>query len=81
MDIQFLRDTVRTTRKAKGLSLDRLAEESGISWITIQQFETGKRTITLYCLAEILQALGLQLSIIEETRRGNGAIKSRTSNT
>lgn len=33
---------LRTARKARGWSMDKLAEVSGVSWRTIQRIETGR---------------------------------------
>lgn len=50
---------IREVRKALGLTLEELAARTGISWQTIQRYETGVRNIKLESLKQIAEALGV----------------------
>lgn len=54
-----LPNRIREERKAKGLTLEEMAELTGISWQTLQRYETGVRRITLEKLGEIAASLGV----------------------
>jgi transcriptional regulator with XRE-family HTH domain len=49
--------TIRTERKARGLSLKELAERCGVSTMTLQRIETGKTSPSVAVLAQIAHHL------------------------
>jgi transcriptional regulator with XRE-family HTH domain len=58
---------IRTMRKARGWSLDNLAERAGISPSQLSRVETGHRRISLDQLAVIAGALGKSLDQLVES--------------
>jgi len=58
-----LSNLVRKRRKALKLSRDDLASLSGVSRNAIAKFETGQSDIKLQTLMQLLEPLGLQLTI------------------
>jgi transcriptional regulator with XRE-family HTH domain len=55
-------DNIRTYRKEKGWSQDELAQKSGLSKISIGNYERGNRCPTLDTLQKIADALNILLS-------------------
>ncbi|KAA3531674.1 XRE family transcriptional regulator [Agrobacterium tumefaciens] len=55
-------DRIKTLRAKNGLTLDRLAAESGVSRAMISRIERGEASPTASLLARICAALGLSLS-------------------
>lgn len=53
---------VRRTRKAKGLTQEKLAELAGMDYSYLNLIEAGKRNPTLKRIAKIARALGTTLS-------------------
>ena len=60
---------LRQLRKAKGLSLERLAEISGVSRAMLGQIETGKSTPTVSLLWRIADALDVPVKTLLATER------------
>lgn len=63
-DDEVLRDVgqrLRTLRLERGLTLDELSEQTGISTSTISRLETGKRSPTLQLLLRIRRIYGVPL--------------------
>lgn len=54
---------IRELRLQSNLTLRQLGDICGISWSTIQQFETGKRNIQAFSLECIIEGLGYELII------------------
>lgn len=52
--------TLQERRKAKGLTLEKLARESGVSMGTLSEIETGKRRVTDRTARKIAAALGVR---------------------
>jgi len=55
-------DRVRDLRNAKSLSQRRLAEKSGVSYMTIAKVECGEQGYSLPSLIKISKALNVTLS-------------------
>lgn len=59
---ELVGNRIRTLRKAKKWSLEKLAEESQLHFTTIARVETNKQTPSLECIIKITDALGISLS-------------------
>lgn len=57
-------DIIKTTRKAKGLTQQQLADETGLSLRTIQRIEKGTEEISGYSLNQISKVLDIPLEQI-----------------
>jgi transcriptional regulator with XRE-family HTH domain len=64
-----LGERVRALRREQGLTLDLLAERSGVSRAMISKLERGERNPTLVVAAKIAEGLGVNLSRLVEERR------------
>lgn len=53
-------EQIRKTRKARGLTQERLAERAGLSFSYLSDVERGTRNISLDSLGKIMQALSIQ---------------------
>lgn len=62
-----VRTRLRSLRTTLGLSLDDLAERTGIGASTISRIETGKRTISLDVLLPLASGLGVGVEALLET--------------
>jgi len=60
---------IRETRKNKGLSIEELAIDSGVSFSKISLLERGKSEIQTYTLFKITQALDIDLLSIFKTHK------------
>ncbi|RCW23262.1 XRE family transcriptional regulator [Ciceribacter lividus] len=58
---------VRTLRSERGLTLDQLAEMSGVSRAMISRIERAEASPTAVLLARLCSALGLSLSVFFDT--------------
>lgn len=58
---------IRSLRKARGWSLDNLADRAGISPSQLSRLETGRRRIALDQLSAIARALGTSLDQLVES--------------
>jgi HTH-type transcriptional regulator / antitoxin HipB len=54
---------LRRRRKSLGLSQEKLAQFAGCSWNYIHYLETGKTSVQLHKLLDVLKVLGLQLTL------------------
>ena len=68
-----LASAIRTRRRTLGLTQDGLAKLAGCGRIFVHALETGKTTVRLDKLVDVLQVLGLQLAV--ET--GTGGLVAR----
>jgi transcriptional regulator with XRE-family HTH domain len=68
---------IRSLRKARGWSLDDLAERAGISLSQLSRIETGHRRISLDQLTAISVALGKSLDELVESPDDLGAHPGR----
>ncbi|MFC0210979.1 helix-turn-helix domain-containing protein [Paenibacillus chartarius] len=58
--IHIVGDQIRKIRKLKGMTQERLAERSGLSFSYISDVERGTRNISLESLGKIISALGVK---------------------
>ena len=54
-------EKLRAERNRQGLSLEALADESGLTWSYISQIERAKRSVGIDKMDALAQALGLPL--------------------
>lgn len=66
---------VKTARKALGLTLERLAERTGVSKSMLSAIERGTANPTFSIVWSLAQALGLDLSILDEQGRQEDPIE------
>jgi transcriptional regulator with XRE-family HTH domain len=67
-----LGERVRALRRERGLTLERLAERSGVSRAMISKLERGEKNPTLVVAAKVAEGLGVDLSRlvgVEERRK------------
>lgn len=62
IDLLVFGDNVRRLRKSRGLSLDEVAAQSGVSRLTIMQLERGKSATRLDTILKIAQVLDFRLT-------------------
>jgi y4mF family transcriptional regulator len=67
MDSKNLAESVRTRRKALGLTQAELADLSGVSAKFVYDLESAKPTIALDRLLLVITALGLRLDLAVAT--------------
>lgn len=60
---------IAEARKEKELTLGELAGMTGLSLSTLSRYERGKRTPSLERFNTILKALGVEIVILERSRR------------
>lgn len=53
---------LRALRKARGWTLDKAAEETGVDWRHVQMVEAGQSNVTILTLVRLAQGFGVQLS-------------------
>ncbi|WP_369715393.1 helix-turn-helix domain-containing protein [Leptotrichia alba] len=58
---KILGEKIRNYRKRKKLSLEDLAKQMGISKLSIQKYEVGKRTIPFNILVDFFKILEIPL--------------------
>ena len=66
---------VKVTRKALGLTLERLAERTGVSKSMLSAIERGTTNPTFSIVWSLTQALGLDLSILDQQARQEDPIE------
>ena len=57
----YLERQIRTAIKESGLTIYRLAKDSGVSQPVLCRFANGKRGITLATASKLTETLGLEL--------------------
>jgi transcriptional regulator with XRE-family HTH domain len=71
---------LRMLRKQQGLSLDHLAQRSGVSRAMLGQIETGKSSPTVALLGKVANALGLPIAaLISEAPVSRSRLLSKAS--
>lgn len=60
--LELFGNSIRTHRKRKGLSQEKLALECGLDRTYLGSVERGERNISLLNIAKIARALGIKLS-------------------
>lgn len=63
-------DFLRTTRERQGVSQEELARRVGSHQPQVSAWETGRKPIQVEQLAALLEALGLELRLGAEPKRG-----------
>ena len=63
-------DFLRATRERQGVSQDELARRVGSHQPQVSAWETGRKPIQVEQLAALLEALGLELRLGAEPKRG-----------
>ena len=62
---------IRDVRLSKGLTLEQLAEKTGLQWQSLQRYETGARNVSTAKLYVIAKALGVAPSeLVSESDDG-----------
>lgn len=65
--VETLGARIRAARKGAGLSQEKLAVELGVSWSTVNRYESGKNTPPLNRLRLIAEVLEVDIShLLEE---------------
>src|ERR687895_1616858 len=75
-----LGERVRELRRGRGLTLEELAERSGVSRAMISKLERGEKNPTLVVAAKLAEGFGVTLSQlvgVEERRGGGGGARGR----
>ena len=65
---QFTGDRIRSFRKARGLTLQQLADRIHKSRATVSKYETGEITLDIGTLFDIAQALDVEMSQLTDYR-------------
>lgn len=60
-DKPTISDTVRTTIQNSGLSLYRIAKDSGVAYAQLHRFASGERGISMDAMDRLCDYLGLHL--------------------
>jgi transcriptional regulator with XRE-family HTH domain len=60
--VETLGDRIREARKARSLSQEKLAVELGVSWSTVNRYESGKNTPSLNRLRLIADVLDVEVA-------------------
>jgi XRE family transcriptional regulator, regulator of sulfur utilization len=69
-------ENLKAKRKARGLSLDQLAQDSGVSRAALSQIETRKTNPTIGVLWKIASGLGIAFSdLVGEARAGLSVLR------
>ncbi len=66
MTIEEIGKIIREQREVFGLSSDRLADLVGVATSTIKEIESGSRNPTFEMLQNILDAIGLELTVAKK---------------
>ena len=60
MTVERVRNKISKSRKERGMSLDKLAKDIGISYVYLYQIETGIRGLSVKNLLKIAKGLGMK---------------------
>lgn len=72
-DLAALGQVVKRRREQRGLTLEQLALDAGVSRRTLSYVEAGAHAVTVENLRDIAHALGVRLStLVEEAEVGPG---------
>lgn len=67
---------IKAHRKAKGMTQESMGRALNLSQNTIAQYESGKRTPTVYRLLEIAGVLGCSVAdLLQEEQQESGAVR------
>ena len=70
-----LSNIVRKARKSKGLTLEKLAERSGVSKSMLSQIERGTVSPTFTVLWNLTQSLGIELASLDQSGQSDKVIE------
>jgi len=76
-EIPLVGANLRRLRVRRGLSLERLAQQSGVSRAMLSQIELGQSAPTINLLWKIARALGVTFSTLVSPPKGSGPIVLR----
>jgi len=65
---KYIGQKIRTTRKAKEMTLEDLAFEIGMDWSFLARIETGKAVASIETLSKICSALNIEMSYLFDTK-------------
>ncbi|MGQ9427674.1 helix-turn-helix domain-containing protein [Gilvimarinus sp. F26214L] len=66
---------IRARRKALGVNAVTAAEAAGLSRVTLYRVEKGEPSVTLGAYLSVMDALGLNLTVVDVTAEGQTAAK------
>ena len=66
MNVHAVGDNIKFYCKLKNLTLHTLAEEIGISWVTMSKWVNGRRQITAYALYRVSRVLNVPMEKLME---------------
>lgn len=66
MTVKEIGKVIREQREIYSLSSDRLADMVGVATSTIKEIESGSRNPTFEMLQNILDAIGLELTVVNK---------------
>jgi HTH-type transcriptional regulator / antitoxin HipB len=69
--VQALGDSLRSARKALGLTQSQLALASGVGTRFIVELEAGKPTLRIESVLRVVQSLGGVLTVTDLPQKGN----------
>ena len=65
---QFLGSQIRTARKRKNLTQQKLADKTGLAIKTVQETEKGKKNATYNTLSRLIECLGVSADTLFPTK-------------
>ena len=65
---QFLGSQIRTARKRKNLTQQKLADKTGLAIKTVQETEKGKKNATYDTLSRLIECLGVSADTLFPTK-------------
>lgn len=65
---QFLGSQIRTARKRKNLTQQKLADKTGLAIKTVQETEKGKKNATYDTLSKLIECLGVSADTLFPTK-------------
>ena len=66
MNIYAIGDNIRLYCRMKNTTLHALADDIGVSWVTMSQWVNGRRQITAYGLYRVSKVLGVSMEKLME---------------
>jgi transcriptional regulator with XRE-family HTH domain len=66
MNIHAVGDNIRLYCRMKNTTLHALADDIGVSWVTMSKWVNGRRQITAYGLYRVSKVLGVSMERLME---------------
>jgi transcriptional regulator with XRE-family HTH domain len=66
MNIHAIGDNIRLYCRMKNTTLHALADDIGVSWVTMSKWINGRRQITAYGLYRVSKVLGVSMERLME---------------